>query len=126
MKKHFLKTIFTAVLFFVLVGCSSNDDDSGQNNTQIVTATINYTVTTTTTGKPATISYTSSTGQVTLENQSLPWNVSYTANFNAGSTISIQALSSVPGNMTATISVDGQEVQSGTDEDEVNLSTIIN
>ncbi len=120
---------FKSLLFclaLVLFASCSNDDDGGQNTPQVITATVSFNVTTSTTGKPATISYTSSTGQVTLENQTLPWNVSYTANFNAGSTISLQANSSVPGDMTATISVDGQEVQSGTDEDEIELSTLIN
>jgi hypothetical protein len=124
-----LKANYYAVLFItalLLISCSS--DDGGQTQTiPEITATVSFSVTTEVTGKPATITYTDAgSSDKTLNNQTLPWNVTYTGNFNPGETIVLKAVSTVPGAMTATLSINGTVVATATNEDEINLSGVVN
>ena len=124
-----LKAKFYAILFIsAMLLTSCNSDDGGETQTiQEITATVSFSVTTEVTGKPATITYTDAgSSQETLNNQTLPWNVSYTGNFNPGETIILNTVSTVPGQMTATLTINGVVVATATDEDEINLSGVVN
>ena len=118
--------VFFLVAQIIVTGCSS-DDDAGPQTPQEVVATVSFAITTDTTGKPATITYTDAgSSEATLANETLPWNDSYTGNFNPGETIVLKAVSTVPGQMTATLTINGEVVATATDEGEINLSAVVN
>lgn len=119
--------VFTLIAQLAITGCSSDDDAGGTPVPEEVVATVSFEITTDTPGKPATITYTDAgSSEATLTNEALPWNDSYTGNFNPGETIVLKAVSTVPGQMTATLTINGTVVATATDEDQIDLSGVVN
>ncbi|MEP2937544.1 MAG: hypothetical protein ABJM06_09425 [Gilvibacter sp.] len=126
MKRNVFPALFASLLLFGFLSCSS-DDDAGPQTPQEVVATVSFSITTDTAGKPATITYTDAgSSEATLANETLPWTDNYTGNFSPGETIVLKAVSTVPGQMTATLTINGEVVATATDEDEINLSGVVN
>lgn len=114
-----------ALLFFVslyFTGCSKDDEDP-DGKTEV---TIEYEVTTSEAGKMADIEYTSATGtQVDLNDEELPWSISFKAMVETGDALDMTVESGSSGTMVAEISIDGTVVESESDETFIFLAHLI-
>ena len=87
-------------------------DDSGDEQPDPVS--IEYTLTSEEAGKLADIEYTSGFGIILLEDEPLPWSISFKAIFKLGDALTFKAKSGDAGEMTAQILIDDEVVTAET------------
>ena len=124
-----IKILLPVFLFTALLISSCSGDDDGNNDGPATQFTnVEYNVTSDLVGQTATVTYTNDDGTPrTVNNVPLPFTIEYSANLVLGSTLSLDVTTSVPGGtMSAEIIVNGDSKASGSDTEEINLSTLVN
>lgn len=120
MQNYFLK--IPMVLLLVAVTMFACDDD-GEETPDLTT--IEYALSTQEAGKSADIAYTSAWGtEVILEDEPLPWSISFITIFEYGDALSLTAESGDQGEMTAQISLDDEVVATKTSANIIQLDYI--
>jgi len=121
--KQKTKYLFALITLVSLTFFACNKDEDPGDKTEI---SIEYKVTTTESGKVADIEYTSAAGtQVDVNNESLPWSISFNAQVEAGDALDMTVESASSGNMTAQILIDGEVVETETDDNLIFMAHII-
>lgn len=111
---------FLTMLFCILCvpACDKGDDE------QANISTIEYTLTADEAGVSADIEYTSGFGLIRLEDEALPWSISFKVVFEPGDALNFKAESGAQSEMSAGIAVDDQVVTSGSGTHLVQISYI--
>lgn len=123
------KVLLTALFCVTLFTYSCSGDDDGNNDGPATQFTnVGFNVTSDLVGQTANIVYTNDDGNLrTVNNQALPFTIEYSANLVLGSTLNLEVTTSVPGGtMSAEIVVNGDVKASGSDSEEISLSTLVN
>ena len=112
--------MFVILLLGAMLLSSCDKDGDEQANL----ASIEYTLNSVDVGTHADIEYTSGFGLIRLEDEPLPWSISFNAVFKLGDALTLKAESEDQSEMSARISVDEQIVASESGTHLVQISYI--
>ena len=123
-KKYILQYLIALVSVFVFSSCDKDDgDDNNSNNSG---NKIEFRITSQTAGKTVDIDYdVEGMSSVDINDQTLPWSVTVYKNLETGDDINMQVASASDGVMTAEILIDGQVVESESDDNLIILLHVV-
>ena len=111
---------FILVLATIVLCLSCNKDDEGDNGNNV--SSIEFKVTSQDSGKTVDIEYDiEGMNSVNIDNQTLPWSVNHSKKLEVGDDINITVTSASSGIMKAEILIDGEVVESESDDNLIVL-----